>query len=84
MLGPNITSIISSLSGFFNNSKRDVQSILSQIFNLDISFGLISNSESRVSEKLEDTYKELVIKCSSSNILHIDETGHNNQGNRHW
>ena len=45
LLEKNVESIIAALSGFFNNSKREVQSILSQIFNLDISLGLVSNSE---------------------------------------
>ena len=84
ILGPNAHSIISSLTGCFNNSKRDLQSILSQIFNLDISLGLISNSERRVSEKLESTYDKLSAECRSSTSLHVDETGHNNQGKRHW
>lgn len=39
LLEKNAESIISSLSGFFNNSKREVQAILSQIFNLNISLG---------------------------------------------
>ncbi len=34
LLGPNAKTTISSLSGFFINSKREVQQILSSIFNL--------------------------------------------------
>jgi len=56
--------------GGFNNSKRDIQLILSQIFNLNISLGLISNSEARVSAKLETKYNELVSMAESSEYLH--------------
>ena len=52
LLDQNAQVIVTSLTGFFNNSKRDVQMILSQIFNLDLSLGLISNTEGRVSTKL--------------------------------
>jgi hypothetical protein len=74
LLDKNAESIITALSGFFNNSKRDVQSILSQIFNLDISLGLISGSEARVSQKLESKYGNLVEEAESSAYLHLDET----------
>ncbi len=67
----NPTLLVTSLGGFFNNSKRDIQLILSQIFNLDISLGLISSSEARVSAKLEDKYNELVSKAEERPYLHL-------------
>ena len=84
LLGKNAESIITSLGGFFNNSKRDIQSILKQIFNLDISLGLVSKSEERVSAKLEVKYKELHEKVENSKFLHLDETSCNNKGKRGW
>lgn len=84
LLEKNARSIISSLSGFYNKSKRDIQSILKQVFNLDISLGLISNTEGRISAKLESKYNELQHSLEESNYLHLDETSSNNKGNRHW
>ena len=84
LLEKNAKSIISTLGGFFNNSKRDIQSILKQIFNLDISLGLISNSEGRISSKLESNYNGLLNSIEESDYLHLDETSANNKGNRHW
>lgn len=84
LLERNAESIITSLGGFFNNSKRDIQSILSQIFNLDISLGLISNSEARVSAKLQDKYNELLETAENSNYLHLDESSANNKGKLGW
>jgi hypothetical protein len=66
--------IITSLGGFFNNSKKDIQAILRQIFNLNISLGLISISEWKVSNKLENKYKELAEQAEKSQYLHLDET----------
>lgn len=84
LLGKNAEGIIGSLGGFFNNSKRDIQQILSQIFNLDLSLGLISTSEGRISENLEDKYNDLVKLARESSYLHLDETSSNNKGKRHW
>ena len=84
LLEKNAESIITSLGGFFNNSKRDIQSILSQILNLDISLGLISSSEARVSEKLENKYNELVELAENSQYLHLDESSANNKGKLGW
>jgi transposase len=67
------------LSGFFHNSKRDVQQILKDIFHLPISLGLVSNTEKRVRRNLKSSYEELV-----SAYLHIDKTGHKCQGKRGW
>jgi transposase len=84
LLERNAQSIVTSLTGFFNNSKRDVQMILSQIFNLDLSLGLISNTEGRVSVLLESKYNKLVDQIEESSYLHLDETSHNNKGKRSW
>jgi len=84
LLEKNAESIITSLGGFFNNSKRDIQTILSQIFNLDISLGLVSSSEARVSDKLKDKYNELVSIAEDSPYLHLDESSANNKGKIGW
>ena len=84
LLGDRAKAVISSLSGFFNNSKRDVQQILENIFNLPISLGLVSATEKRVNKTLASTYKDLVNQMEDSAYLHIDETGHNCRGKRGW
>lgn len=81
LLGPNAKTIISSLSGFFINSKREVQQILSSIFNLNISLGLVSNTERRVSKKCASEYEKMKEELQESEYLHIDET---DQGKRGW
>lgn len=84
LLGDHAKAIISALSGFFHNSKRDVQQILHDVFNLPISLGLVSMSEKRVSQKLKPSYEDLVDQIEDSPYLHIDETGHKCQGKRGW
>lgn len=84
LLGDHAKAIISALSGFFHNSKRDVQRILHDIFHVDISLGLVSTTEKRVSQKLQSSYEELCEKMEESPYLHIDETGHKCKGTRGW
>ena len=84
LLGNHTKAIISALSGFFHNSKRDVQQILHDVFNLPISLGLVSMSEKRVSQKLKPSYEGLGDRIEDSPYLHIDETGHKCQGKRGW
>jgi transposase len=52
LLGPHAKAIITCLNGFYHNSKRDVQTIVRDIFNLDISLGLISHTAKRVNKQL--------------------------------
>ena len=84
LLGNHAMNIISVLTGYFNNSKREVKDIMSQIFNLDVSLGLISNTEERVAEILESKYEEIKEQAGKSEYLHMDETGHRKKGKRQW
>jgi transposase len=84
LLGDHAKSIISALSGFFHNSKRDVQQILHDIFHLPVSLGLVSATEKRVARKLMPFYQEIASQIEDSPYLHIDETGHKSQGKRGW
>ena len=65
---------MSALSGFYKNSKREIEGIIKDIFNLEISLGSISNMEKRVSTRCEESYNEICYEVSRSAVLHIDET----------
>jgi transposase len=82
--GPKIKTAVASFSGFYKASKRNIQKICKDIFNLDISLGSISNSEERVSKKCKSSYETLKEDLMKSKVLHADETGHYNQGKRGW
>lgn len=84
LLGSHAKSIISAFSGFFQNSKREVQGIMRDIFNLPISLGLVSKTEGRTNKALRKNYDELVEQAEESANLHMDETGHRCRGERGW
>ena len=84
VFGPRLKSAISSLTGFYKNSKREVESIVNDIFNIKISLGSISNSEHRISQKCKSKYEEIEQEVTASDIVHMDETSHYNKGKLGW
>ena len=59
LLGPHAKAIICALNGFSQNSKREVQAILKDIFNVPISLGLVSATAKRASKQLEEYYNNI-------------------------
>ncbi len=84
MLGNNAKTIITSLTGFFKNSKSEAQKILKDIFNLEICIGTVSNTEKRVSEKCKPTYEKYCSEIQKASYLHCDESGANKMGKKYW
>lgn len=84
LFGPRVKTVISALTGFYKNSKREVEAILKDIFNLEISLGAVSNNEARVSQICKDNYETIELELSYSKLLHIDETSHYNKGRLGW
>lgn len=84
LLGPHAKAIVGCLGGFYHLSKRHIQQVLQDVFNLPLSLGLISQTEARVSQKMKSYYEELVNQIEESPYLYLDETGHKCQGKRGW
>lgn len=84
LLGDKAKTVVAAFSGFYGNSKREVQQILHNIFGLKISLGLVSETERRVSGRCAEEYERIKEKIEDSACLHIDETGHRNAGKRGW
>ena len=84
MLGNNAKSIVTALTGFFKNSKTEVQKILKNVFNLEICIGTVSNTEKRVSEKCKATFENYCSELQKADYLHSDESGANKMGKKYW
>ncbi|GFQ76690.1 IS66 family transposase [Trichonephila clavata] len=82
--GPRVKSVITALSGFYKNSKREITNIMKDIFNMSISIGSVSNSEARVASKCKEAYERVEEEVRASKVLHIDETSHYNKGKLGW
>ncbi len=84
LFGPRVKAAIGSLSGFYKNSKREVESILKDLFGLQISLGTVSHNEARVAEKCKESYEDIELNLSYSALVHMDETSHYNKGKLGW
>ena len=84
LFGPRIKAAIGSLTGFYKNSKREVESILKDLFGVQISLGSISNNERRIAQKCKEAYEDIELNLSYDKLLHIDETSHYNKGKIGW
>lgn len=71
MLGPNISAFISLLLAS-RVSRRDVQTILADVFDLPVSLGALSDHEARISKALEPSYNEVVEHARSRRVKHLD------------
>lgn len=71
MLGPNISAFIALLIAF-RVSRRDVQTILADVFDLPVSLGALSQHESRISAALEPSYDEAVEHARTRRVKHLD------------
>lgn len=56
LFGTRVKAAIGSLTGFYKNSKREVESILKDLFNVSISVGTVSNNEARITTKCNEVY----------------------------
>jgi transposase len=84
LLGAHAKAIICALNGFCQNSKRETQAILKDIFNMPISLGLISDTAKRTSKQLEGYYNNIQEQIRASEYLHIDETSHKSKSEKGW
>ena len=84
LVGPRLLALIGTLTGGYRLSKRLVQSLLQDVFHIDLSVGLISQSEERISAALEVIVQEAHAHVQQARVVHSDETGHKENGKKQW
>ena len=84
IIGPGLKSLISMFVSDFKLSKRDIKNLLKELYNFNISIGTISNTESRVSNALEQPYNNLSAAAKAQENLNADETRHFENNQIHW
>ena len=84
LLESRLLAFIGTLTGGYRLSKRLVQSLLYDLFKLDLSLGLISQSETEISAALAPVVEEARISIQKAPIVHCDETGAKEKGQRQW
>ena len=79
--GERLTAIVALLSGCYRQSHRQVQALMSDLFNVTISRGGVGRLRQEMSEAVREPVAEAKSYVQSQVVMHCDETGFV-QGNR--
>lgn len=84
MLGPKAMSFLAQMSSMYNITRKKAKKLFKEWFGIDISIGCLSESEGRISDYVENCYKDLEAALAKQSGLNADETGHKESGKRHY
>jgi len=84
LLGPRLTTLVAYLKGACHASYSTVRKFLRDVVGLTISRGQLSKVIAKVSDAMEQAWRELLEELPGQAVLNVDETGHKDQGDRMW
>jgi len=84
LVGSRLLGLIGTLTGGYRLSKRLVQGLLQDVYRIDLSVGVISESEAIISAALVPVVEEAHAHIRQAAVVHSDETGHKEKGKRQW
>jgi transposase len=82
--GPRIQGLIGYLSGRFSVSRRDVEEMMTAIFQVEISLGAVSAQEARLSAALKQSVDEAHNYVRQQGQINTDETSWAKNNKRQW
>lgn len=74
--GPRAQAMVSLLTSKYRLSKRLVHAWFSDMYQMPICLGSVSNIEHTVSQSLQQAHDEIKAQVQTSKVIHLDETGH--------
>ena len=84
LLGADMSAMVAFMKGGCHMSFSTIQQFCKEVMQLDLSRGLLSKAVQKVSRSLKPAYDSLVKQLPEQTHLGIDETGHKNNGDKHW
>lgn len=85
LAGPNLSAFTAYLKGVGHMSYTTIATLFKDVFDVSISRGLLAKIVTdKVSAALARPYEELKDGLPAEHYLGIDETGHKDDGKRHW
>jgi transposase len=82
--GPRLQAIVSVCSGAYRMSKRGIEELVEDFFDVPISLGSIANLEQATSEAIEAPVEEVARVIRQESVVHADETGWYERSKRAW
>lgn len=85
LVGPKLSALTAYLKGAGHMSYSTISTLFSDVFRVDISRGLLAKIVTeKVSGALAVPYEDIKGRLPDEGQLGIDETGHKDDGKRHW
>ncbi len=82
--GPRLQAMVSLLSGRYHLSKRDIEEVMGDFFQADISVGSVCALEQRTSEAISELVEEARAYVKEQPVVHMDETGWREANGKAW
>ena len=82
--GPRLMALVGLLSSRFKMSRRDVQSLLSDLYGIDLSLGAVQGCCEQVSRAVAAAAEKVASSITAAPAVHADETGWKEKGKRRW
>lgn len=84
IFGPRLQSLVVYMKAALHGSYTSLEEFMQEVFEIQVSRSGLANQIKTVSPALEVPYQELQGALAQQSHLHIDETGHKDNGNRYW
>jgi transposase len=83
-VGAKFTAFMGLLAGVHGVSKRGIEELMEQAFDVSIALGTVSNREQELSDALASAHAEARQAIASADVKHADETGWKEAGKKRW
>ena len=83
-VGPELTGLMGYFAGVHGVSKRGIEEIVEQVFEVPIALGTIANLEQELSAALVPAHEEARRAVADAPVKHADETGWKQAGKKRW
>ena len=84
LLGADLSAMIAFMKGGCHMSFSTIQQFFQEVMQLQLSRGVLDKAKQKVSQSLKPMYDSLVERLPHETHLGADETGHKNNGDKHW
>jgi transposase len=84
IFGPRLQSLVVYMKAALHGSYTTLEEFMAEVFKLQVSRSGLANQIKTISPALEVPYQELQDALADQPSLHIDETGHKDNGHRYW
>jgi len=82
--GPQLTAVVAMLTGRYRLSRREVQQLLADLWDIRLSLGAVTNQEQAQSAALAPVVAEVRAAVQQVGLANVDETSWREEKHRAW